>query len=36
MSLLLLAVAAFLWYRQSKARPAPLTSQATAKPVAAG
>ena len=33
MSIVLLIVAAFLWYRQSKAKPAPLTSQATARPV---
>lgn len=33
MSIVLLIVAAFLWQRQSKAKPTPLTSHATAKPV---
>lgn len=36
MSLVLLVVAAFLWYRQSKAKPTPLTAQASARPVTAG
>ena len=36
MSIILLIVAAFLWYRQSKAKPAPLTARAAAKPVTAG
>jgi phosphatidylglycerol---prolipoprotein diacylglyceryl transferase len=35
MSIVLLAVAAFLWHRQSKARPAPLTAEAAARPVTA-
>jgi phosphatidylglycerol---prolipoprotein diacylglyceryl transferase len=33
MSIILLIVAAFLWQRQSKGKPAPLTSHATARPV---
>ncbi|MGH7446854.1 MAG: prolipoprotein diacylglyceryl transferase [Longimicrobiales bacterium] len=35
MSLVLLAVAAFLWQKQSKSARAPLTAQAVAKPIAA-
>src|SRR5690606_14133804 len=35
MSIVLLAVAAWLWHKQSKAKPVPLTAQAAAKPAAA-
>lgn len=35
MSIVVLIVAAYLWQRQSKAAPAPLTTQTTARPVAA-
>jgi phosphatidylglycerol:prolipoprotein diacylglycerol transferase len=36
MSIVLLIVAAILWQKQSKAKPAPLTAHAAAKPVTAG